>query len=147
MQTQQHEAENAIPNGVSASVAFLSAVQMAALVDGAFHGHAETTIHIVCALGFALLTPASFDLSSRRWLACIGAAVAGALAIVFSLQAISNLVPNEALRRIAFSILGAAPERVLVDALLAWLVLLLLADSDGRCRAFGLIALTPAVVI
>lgn len=133
--------------GFSASVAFLSAVPMAALVDRAFGRHAETTIHIVCALGFVLLTPATFDLSSRRWRAWIGSTVAGALASIFSLQAISNLVPNEALRRIAFPVLGATPERVLVDALLAWLVVLLLIDSRGRCRAFGWIALAPAVVV
>lgn len=133
--------------GLSASIAFLSSVPLAALVDGALHGHAETTVHIICALGFALLTRATFDLSSRRWRAWIGSAVAGALAIIFSLQAISNLVPNEALRRIAFPVLGATPERILADALLAWLVLLLLIDSGGRCRAFGWIALAPAVVI
>src|SRR5690349_20736994 len=133
--------------GFSASVAFLLAFPMAALIDGAFHGHAETTIHSACALGFALLTRASFDLSSRRWRASMGATVAGALAIIFSLQAISNLVPNEALRQIAFPILGATPERILADALLVWLVVLLLTDSHGRCRALGFITLAPAVVI
>jgi hypothetical protein len=120
---------------------------MAVLVDVAFHGHAETTIHLVCALGFVLLTRASSDLSSRRWHGSAGSAVAAALAIIFTLQALSNLVPNAALHRIAFPILGATPERILADALLAWMVVLLLTDGRGRCRIWGFIALAPAVVI
>ncbi len=131
--------------GVSAAVVFLLAVPLAVLMDGVFSVDAEATLHLVCALGFALLAGAVFSFRTPRWLTWVGCLSAGAMAVIFLLQGISNLVPNDALHRIAFQILGQTPERVLPDLIVAWFVGLLLTDSRGWTRTLGWVVMALVV--
>jgi hypothetical protein len=123
--------------GLFAATAFLLALPLAALSQGLFGVEAEIVIHFMCAAGFTLLAWAIFDFATPRWMTWTGCLCASALAVIFLLQGISNLLPIDALRFLAFAVLGQVPERVLPDLLLVWFAGLLLVDSRGRTRSLG----------
>jgi hypothetical protein len=78
------------------------------------------------------------------WAACLAAS---ASAVTYLLQGVSNLVPNDALRYVAFQLLGQQLERVLPDVIIAWFVALLLTDSGARTRTLGFAVIVPVVGI
>jgi len=118
------------------------------LASALFDVEAEITVHFVAAVGFALLALAVFDFQVPRlltWAACAAGSVS---ALTYALQGVSDLVPNnDALRYVAFQILGQQLERVLPDVLILWLVALLLADSEGKTKVLGFCVMAPVVAI
>jgi hypothetical protein len=84
-----------------------------------------------------VLAVAMFDFGLARWVTWIGAAAAGAFGAIFLLQALSQVVPNEALAYAAFEVLGQEIERFLPYAIIAWFVALLWEGSSGKSRVFG----------
>jgi hypothetical protein len=74
-----------------------------------------------------------------------GAASAGGMAAIFLLQALSTVVPSEALYAVAFDLLGDLPERVLIAVLLVALIATCLHLSRGTSRWLGLLALLCVV--
>jgi hypothetical protein len=131
--------------GLWASVVFFLAPPLAVVTDSVLGRNPSATAHLVWALGFALLAGALVTFDTPRWIAGLGCFAAGAAGLIFLLQGISDLVPNEILHRIAFPILGAIPERVFIDLLIASFVGLLLTDSRGRTRVLGWLVM-PIVV-
>src|SRR5436190_17372335 len=108
--------------GLCAATAFLLALPVALLSQALFGIDAEAAFHLMCAGGFVLLALAVLDFATPRWSAWTGGLAACALAVIFLLQGVSNLVPNDSLHSLAFDVLGQQPERVLPDLLLVWFV-------------------------
>jgi len=131
--------------GVFAAVALLLALPVAVLGQVLFGASSETVVHLVGAVGFALLAPAFFDFALPRRIAWAGAAAAAAMAAIFAHQALSTVVPDETLHRIAFQLLGNHPERIALDVLLACLLAVCLIESRGALRLLGVLTLLTAV--
>jgi hypothetical protein len=132
--------------GVAAALIMLLALP-AAIVSTALGEQASgVVIHIALGASCVVLAFAMFDFGLPRWLNLVGAISAGALGAVFLLQAVSLVVPNETLERIAFAILGQEPERFLPVGILAWFTGLLLAGgTQGWTRSVGWVVI-PLVV-
>lgn len=133
--------------GLAAAILFFLAPPLAIMTDSVFRRSPDATAHLVWGLAFALLAGALLAFDTPRWIARVGCFAAGAVALIFVAQGVSDLVPNKTLHRIAFPVLGEIPERVLVDLLIASFVGLLLTDSHGRSRVFGWVAMSLVVAV
>jgi hypothetical protein len=133
--------------GFSAAIAFLIVVPAALLVQNIFGSGAEAVIHFVCGVGFALCSLAVFDFRLPRWITWIGFASAGSAAIIFLLQGVSNLIPNDWLHYLAFQVLGQWPENLAVSLLIFWFVAMLVIDSHGYTRIFGFVVMSIVVAL
>src|SRR5215213_1195625 len=111
--------------GYWASAVFLCAIPAALIFQTIFGSEAETVLHFSFAVGSGLLCLAAFDFRMPLPIRIAGAVVTSSIAIIFTLQAVSNLIQNTYLRHIAFDVLGQRPERLLINALLLWLVAVL----------------------
>ena len=95
-------------------------------------------VHLVLTIGMLLFVKAIFDFGLPRCMNIIGALSAALFGVVFLLQAVSSLVPqNAALDEFAFGLLGNWPEHLLVLGTDVWFVGLLLLGSEGRTRLIG----------
>jgi hypothetical protein len=131
---------------VAAAVTILLSVPLA-LASQALGGTnaPQVVVHIVLTIGMLLFVRAIFDFGLPRWINVVGAVSAALFAVVFLLQALSSLVPqNAALDDLAFGLLGNWPERVLGLGIYVWFVGLLLWGSRGRTRLIGW-AIVPIV--
>jgi len=133
--------------GLAAAVVFFLAPPLAVLTDSVLGRNPDATAHLVWALAFALLAAALVGFDTPRWIAWLGCLAAGATALIFLAQGVSNLVPNQTLHRIAFPILGEIPERILVDLLIVAFMGLLLTDSRGKTRVFGWVVMSIVIVL
>jgi hypothetical protein len=61
------------------------------------------------------------------------------------LQAVTLLIPNATLNYFAYEVLGQWPEGWLPDVIILWLVAMLVLDSQGKSRIFGIVAVSIAV--
>ena len=132
------------PRGAAAAVAFLLAVPIAALYDFVFARGVEVVIHVALAVGATLTATAVGDFRTAPWIRLVGWISAGSLAAIFLLQAVGELVRNDALTRFAFQVLGQGLETGLVYGFLAWCVGVLLTDSRGAIRIVGWVAVALA---
>jgi hypothetical protein len=123
--------------GLASAVLLLLAVPLAIGSQMLVDGSAELVLHLVVGAGCVLLAIAMFDFGLPRWVNVIGAAAAGAFGSIFLLQALSQLVQNEALSYVAFDVLGQRIEKVLPYLILIWFVALLLEGSRGKSRILG----------
>src|SRR5215216_4292213 len=112
--------------GFLAACAFLLLVPLALANQIVFGVDAEITLHFVAVVGFALLALSVFEFSTPRWITWMGCLAATTQAVIYLLQGVSNVVPNDAVRYLAFQVLGQQIERVLPDVLLLWFAGLLL---------------------
>jgi hypothetical protein len=108
---------------------------------------AEIVVHAALALGSVLMAFAVFDFRTSRWVAWAGCVSIGALAAIFPLQGVSELIPNARLAQVAYQTLGQRVERWLVDLFLVWCIAVLLLDSQGRTKMLGFIALSIIVCV
>jgi hypothetical protein len=106
---------------------------------------AETVVHLAIGSGCVLLAIAAFDFGLPKWAAWLGAASAGAFGGIFLLQALSQVFPNEALRYVAFDVLGQEIEGILPYVIQIWFIALFIAASHGKSRILG--AVTMSVVL
>jgi len=106
---------------------------------------AETVVHAGLALGSALLSLAAFDFRTARWVAWIGSVSTGALAAVFFLQGVSELIGNDSLSYLAFRVFGQRIEASLVDLFTCWCIAMLLIDSEGKARILGFVTMSIVV--
>ena len=106
---------------------------------------AETIVHGALALGSALLSLAVFDFRTERWVTWIGSVSTGALAAVFLLQGVSELIGNSSLVYLAFQVFGQRLEALLVDLFTFWCVAVLLTDSKGKTQILGFVAMSIVV--
>jgi hypothetical protein len=102
-------------------------------------------IHFVLAGGTLLLAFCVFDFELPRWINWIGCAAALALGTIFLLQALALLIPSESLNYFAYEVLGQWPEGWLPDVVILWFVAILVLDSQGKSRIFGIVAVSIAV--
>jgi len=132
------------PRGLAAAVAFLAALPVAAVCD-AVAGTGEIAIHLVFALGAALMAFAIFDFRTPRWIAWMGCAASVFLAVTFLLQGVSQWVNDPALIHFAYQILGQGLEGSAGDLFLLWCLVVLLVDSRGWTRIVGAVAVALAI--
>jgi hypothetical protein len=133
--------------GLFAAIAFLLVVPLVVVNSALFGIDAEITVHFVAAAGLALLALCVFDFRTPSWMMWAGFVAASISAVTYLLQGVSNLVPNDALNYLAFTVPGQQLERVLPDVLILWFVGLLLTDSRGKTRILGLAVLLPVVCV
>jgi hypothetical protein len=135
--------------GFFGAIAFLASVPLALLAQNIFGGiAAETVIHFGCGTGFVLSAMAMFDFKLPRWMTWVGSLATGAVGLIFLLQGVSNLMPdNEGLFYLAFQILGQGLESWFIDLFILWFIAMLIMDSQGKTRVFGFIALSIVVIL
>jgi hypothetical protein len=133
------------PLGLLAALAFLVGIPISFGCQILFGSGAGTLIHFVLAAGSLLLAFAVLDFELPRWINWIGCAAALALGTIFLLQAVALLVPNESLHYVAYEVLGQWPEGWLPDVIILWFVAMLVLDSQGKSRIFGIVAMALAV--
>jgi hypothetical protein len=135
--------------GFFGAIAFLAAVPVALLAQVIFGGiSAETVIHFACGIGFVLCAMAMFDFPLPRSITWIGFTATSAVGIIFLIQGVSNLMPdNDALFYLAFQILGQGLEGWLIDLFTLWLIAVLFVHSQGWTRVFGFVVLSIIVVV
>ena len=132
---------------VAAAVTMLLSIPLAVASSGLGGNAPDIVVHVVLGTGMLLFVRAVFDFALPRWINVIGALSAGAFAVVFLLQAVSRLFPeNAALDDLAFGLLGNWPELVLVLGIDAWFLGLLLLGTEGRTRLIGW-ALIPIITV
>jgi hypothetical protein len=133
------------PLGLLAALTFLLGIPISFGWQILFGSGAGTMIHFVLAAGTLLLALAVFDFELPRWMNWIGCVAGLALGSIFLLQAVTLLIPNETLNYFAYEVLGQWPEGWLPDVIILWLVAMLVLDSQGKSRIFGIVAVSIAV--
>ena len=121
------------------------ALPIAVLIQLLLGSGSGVTIHVALTVGCALISLAVFDFETARWIAWTGCVAAGAFAIIFLLQAASELIQNDSFSYFALQVLGDYPERVLKSLFIFWLVAVLLTASRDKTRILGFV--TMAVVV
>jgi hypothetical protein len=132
--------------GLAAAITVLLSVPVAVGVAILTGGGAEPIIHFGVGTGMVLLAAAAFDYGLPRALAWFGAVTSGAFGGIFLLQGVADALGNQTLWDFAFRVLGQAPERILPDLIVVWLVALLLVASEGRTRTLGWVVMGILVV-
>jgi hypothetical protein len=123
---------------VAAALTLLLSLPLAVASQAFGENAPEIVVHVVLGIGMLLFVRAVFDFGLPRWINVIGALSAGLFAVVFLLQALSRLFPeNAALDDVAFGLLGNWPERLLTLGIDVWFVGLLLLGTQGRTRLIG----------
>jgi hypothetical protein len=133
------------PLGLLAALTFLLGIPISFGWQILFGSGAGTMIHFFLAAGTLLLALAVFDFELPRWMNWIGCVAGLALGSIFLLQAVTLLIPNETLNYFAYEVLGQWPEGWLPDVIILWLVAMLVLDSQGKSRIFGIVAVSIAV--
>jgi hypothetical protein len=133
------------PLGLLAALTFLLGIPISFGWQILFGSGAGTMIHFVLAGGTLLLAFCVFDFELPRWINWIGCAAALALGTIFLLQALALLIPSESLNYFAYEVLGQWPEGWLPDVVILWFVAILVLDSQGKSRIFGIVAVSIAV--
>jgi hypothetical protein len=123
---------------VAAALTMLLSIPLAVASQALGENAPDIVVHLVLGTGMLLFVRAVFDFGLPRWINVIGALFAGAFAVVFLLQALSRLFPeNAALDDVAFGLLGNWPEHLLVFGIDVWFLGLLLQGTQGRTRLIG----------
>ena len=126
---------------------FLLAIPLAALYQAVFSGDGAPALHVILALGSIVLAMSVRDFNTPRWTELLGYGSTLALAAIFLLQGVAELVRDARLSRLAFEVLGQRVESLLSTAFLAWCVAVILVDSRGKTRLLGAIALALAIAV
>jgi hypothetical protein len=134
--------------GFFGAIAFLAAVPLALMANIIFGGiSAELVIHFACGTGFVLCAMAMFDFPLPRWMTWIGFISTGAVGVIFLIQGVSNLMPdNDALFYFAFQVLGQGLEGWLIDIFMLWFIAVLIVHSQGWTKVFGFVVMALVVM-
>jgi hypothetical protein len=103
-------------------------------------------IHSMLGLGTLLAASAVFDFETPAWIKWLGFLPTAVLGVVFSLQALTEIVQNDALRYVAYDILGQGLEGWLIDAFVLWALAAVLLVSRGKTRILGLVTISAAIL-
>jgi hypothetical protein len=123
---------------VAAALTMLLSLPLAVASQELGENAPDIVVHLVLGTGMLLFVKAAFDFGLPRWISVIGALSAALFAVVFLLQALSSLFPENApLDDVAFGLLGNWPEHVLVFGIDVWFLGLLLLGTEGRTRLIG----------
>ena len=133
------------PQGFLASVVLVLALPVAILIQVLLGSGASLTMDVALAVGCVLLSLSAFDFETSRWVAWTGRVATGAFAVVFLLQATSELIRSDSFSYFSLQALGNWPERVLVTLLVFWFVAVLLSVGRGNTRILGFVAMAVVV--
>ncbi len=133
------------PRGLAGAVVFLAALPIAALCEAVAGGGGEIAIHLMFALGAALMARGVFDFRTPRWIAWTGSTSAIYLAVTFLLQGVGTWTKNESLTHLAYQVLGQRLESWAGNLFFGWCIAVLLIDSRGWTRIVGTAAIGLAV--
>ncbi len=136
------------PRGILGAAVFLSLLPVAVLYQMLFENGIEIVIHFILAAGSIFIALAVFDFKTPRrimWITWAASVSMGALAVVFLLQALALIVQNDALTYLAFQLLGQRLESALGLPLIFWCIAMLLTDSRGKTKIFGLLVMSSVV--
>lgn len=132
--------------GFLAALVLLLALPITVLYQILVGTGADTVVHVMLAGGSLLLAASVFDFNKMaKWITWLGCLAAAAEGTIFLLQGVSHLVQNAAFTELVYQRLGQWPERLFMDVVIFWLIALLLTDSWGKTRLFGLVALVSVV--
>ena len=135
------------PRGFAGSAVLLLALPIAVSVQLLLGSGSGVTMHVALAAGCTLIALSAFDFGTARWIAWTGCAAAGAFAVIFLLQAASELLQNDSFRYFALQVLGDYPERVLKTLFIFWLLALLLSASWGKTKILGSVVMGIVVCV
>ena len=130
--------------GFLAAVLFLSALPVAALLQGLLGRGGEIALHFTIAIGSGLLCSAISAFRTPWWATWVGYLSTGSLALIFALQGTSQLLASEVLARVAFQGLGQEVEGWLLNGLILWCLVALMTDGHAKTRVVGLLAVSLA---
>ena len=133
--------------GLLGASILLLAFPIAALYRLVFDRGIEVVIHLALAAGALVICASVFDFKTARWIAWIGGLSTGVLGSIFLIQAASEQLHNASLAHFAYRVLGQQLERWLFDVFALWCIAVLLADSHGKTRIAGGIALGTVVCV
>ena len=128
--------------GLVASIVFLLALPLTALFQMVLGDGVGEVIHGALALGSGVMAFAVFDFKTPKWATWIASISTGMLAVIFLLQGASDLTGDASLAQLAYRIMGQRLEGLLVNLFMAWCVVVLIFDSQGRARFLGIVAMT-----
>jgi hypothetical protein len=132
--------------GFLAALVLLLALPITVLYQILVGAGADTVVHVLLSTGSLLLAASVFDFNKMpiwiTWLGCLAAAAEGT---IFLLQGASHLIQNAAFTDLVYQRLGQWPERLFMDVVIVWLLVLWLKDSWGKTRLLGSIALVSVV--
>jgi hypothetical protein len=129
-------------NGLLAATVLLLALPVTLVVNAVLVDSDRIVIHIALATGFILIAASTFDFETPNWIAWPACAAIAAQSAIFLLQAVSEAAGSASLHRFAYELLGQSLEAVLFDVLFIWCFAVLVSDSRGRTRAFGLLVMS-----
>ena len=133
------------PRGVLGAAIFLSLLPVAVLYQMLFENGIEIVIHFILSAGSIFIALAVFDFKTVRWITWAASVSMGALAVIFLLQAVALIVQNDQLTYLAFQLLGQRLESALGLPLIFWCIAMLLTDSRGKTKIFGLLVMSAVV--
>ncbi len=133
------------PRGLLGSIVLVLALPVAVLIQVLLGSGSSLTMHVALTVGCALVALSAFDFETPRWASWVGCVTAGAFAAIFLLQALSELIRNDAFSYFALQVLGNWPERVLTTLFIFWLVGVLLSASQGKTRILGFFVMAVVV--
>jgi hypothetical protein len=114
-----------------------------AIVSSVAFGDEETGLHLALAAGAWLLAAAVFDFRVVAWLNRATFAALAVLGGVFFMQAVSPVTGSGAFYDFSYNTLGQALEGSLTLWFAGWCVAVLLSDTRGKTRLFGLMTVLP----
>jgi hypothetical protein len=114
-----------------------------AIVSSVAFGDEETGLHLALAAGAWLFAAAVFDFRVVGWLNRATSVALAVVGDVFFLQAVSPLTGSDAFYEFSYDTLGQALEGSLTLWFVTWCVAMLLSDTRGKTRLFGLVTVLP----
>jgi hypothetical protein len=133
------------PRAFAAGLILLLGVPLALATAVVFGDGAEDVLHLALAASFFLLAFAVFDFNLPAWIKLPACAAMAALAAIFLLQGVSDLMQSAPLQHLAYAVLGQFLEKLLGYAFLIWCGAMLLADSRGGTKILGGVALVAII--
>jgi hypothetical protein len=132
------------PRGFWGLIVLFALIPLGLLYERIFAEGSSTFAHWILTVGTVLIALAVFDFRRLppwiNWLGFLFLATEGA---IFFLQGLADLLQNASLMNFAYKGLGQQPEALTISLfVLIWGGALLLRDSWGKTRIFGIAALT-----
>jgi hypothetical protein len=134
-------------SGLAGSLIVLAGVVIGLSSAIVFNAGGSEILHLALGGGFVLLALSVFDFRLFRWVQWGAAVPITILAVIFTLQGLADLTRWPLLADVAYATLGQVGEKVLGVIFIAWCLMLVLFDSTGRLRWFGLACITVVAMV
>jgi hypothetical protein len=131
--------------GFLAAIVMLLSLPVTVLYQTFFGDEAAAVFHLALAVGFVTVSFSVFDFKLPRWVAWIACVSTSALAAIFLLQGVADLIEDDSLTYLANRVLGQQLEAWLGNLFIFWCIAVLLLDSRGKTRILGFGAMSIVV--